>query len=143
MTDSTYPVNHGVQLLMSTSGSSGSFVSIGIIDNLVPPEIKNANVDFTNHATTVKVMRPSSVTELTEMEFQVVLSGSPVVSTLTGLQTNKTINYWKIIYPNVASTTLMFQAFVNSFKVNNANAKSEAPLDAKVKLQPTDSFAWS
>jgi hypothetical protein len=143
-TDANFPVTFGATLTYSTSGSSGSYVSIGTVQSINPPEIKQEAIDFTNHASgSRKIFRPSPVIEVGEMEATVIMSGSTVVNTVAGLQTNGNVYYWKIIYPTATPVTLLFQAFVTSFKPADMDAKSPDGLTFTLKLQPTDTFSWS
>jgi hypothetical protein len=143
-TDVNYPVTYGATLTYSTSGSSGSFVAVGTVQTINPPEIKQEAIDMTNHGSgNRKIFRPSPVIELGEMEATVIMSGSTVVNTVSALQTNQNIYYWKLIFPTATPVTLLFQAFVTSFKPADMDAKSPDGLTFTLKLQPTDSFSWS
>lgn len=126
--------NYGAQLGYAAT-STGSWVGVGELVNLDPPELLAPWVAATNHGSNNrKEFVPSNLIEITEFKAVIAYIASDVTQMVTDAKAG-TKRWYRVLFPNNASW--VFQAGCSGVKPLPADAENPEELRAELTFRPT------
>lgn len=135
----------GTLIKIGDGNVSESFATIAEVTNIDGPGGKTSMVEITNHSSpsAFKEVVPTTIDPGT---FKLTMNWLPTVITqnyATGITRdwiNRTKRNFQLVWPNAATTTVTFAAYVTDF---TQKAPVDGKLEADLSLEVTGPYVWT